>query len=83
MIRFISFVGTLTETRIGVGMVTFPSKGPMWDKYVFFMAKSQSFSYVLHFQLLFLEILCPISLKSLCIFDWNVSWLKQEWGLVG
>ena len=63
MIRLISFVGTLTETRIGVGMVTFRSKEPMWANTFFFKAKSQSFSSVLHFQSLFLEVLCPVSLK--------------------
>ena len=68
MVTCISFVGTLTETRIGVGLETFPSKGPMWDQYVFFLAKSQSFSYVLHFQLLFLEALYHISIKRLCFY---------------
>ena len=63
MIRLISFVDTLTEIRIGVGIVTFPSKGPMWGEYVFFVANSQSFSSVLHFQLLFLEALRHISFK--------------------
>ena len=43
MSRLISFVFTLTETRIGVGMVTFPSNGPMWGQNIFFMAKSQRF----------------------------------------
>ena len=43
MIMLISFVDTLTQTRMGVGRVTFPSKGPMRGQYVFHMTKSQSF----------------------------------------
>ena len=68
-------------------LVTFPSNGPMWGKYVFFMANSQNFSYVLHLQLLFLEAPRTISLKWLCLLVWNVHWmgsgrvtLSNTWG---
>ena len=35
----ISKIGTLTQTRMGLGRVTFSSKGPTRGQYVFFMAK--------------------------------------------
>ena len=39
MIMLISLGGTLTQTRRAVGKKIFPSKGPMWGQYVFFMEK--------------------------------------------
>ena len=39
----ISFVGTLTRTTMGVGRVTFPSKGPMIGQYAFSMANPELF----------------------------------------
>ena len=39
MIMFINLECTLTQTRMGFGRVTLPSKGPMTGQFVFFMAK--------------------------------------------
>ena len=38
MILLFNFVGTLTEAKMGVGRITFPSKGSMRGQYVFFSA---------------------------------------------
>ena len=43
MIMLISFVGTLTETIMGVGGVTFPSNGSMGAQYVFLMQNLKVF----------------------------------------
>ena len=53
MVLLIGFVGTLTQSRMRVGRVAIPSKGPMRVQYVFLMTKSQSILYVLYFQLFF------------------------------
>ena len=39
LLRFHYAIGTLTQTRMGLGRVTFSSKGPMRSQYVFLMAK--------------------------------------------
>ena len=41
MIMLISLKGTLNQTRMGVGRVTLPSKGPVRGHFVFLVAKSQ------------------------------------------
>ena len=38
MIMLINFVGTLTQAKMGVGRITFPSEGFMRGQYVFFSA---------------------------------------------
>ena len=38
MIMLINFVGTLTQAKMGVGRITFPSEGSVRGKYVFFSA---------------------------------------------
>ena len=43
MVMLISLEGTLTQTRLGVGRVTLPSKEPMRGQYICFIAKSPSF----------------------------------------
>ena len=48
MIKLISLVCTLTQTRMRVGTVTFPSMGLMKGQYVFLM-KNPKFSYILSF----------------------------------
>ena len=70
MIMLISFVSTLTQTTMGVGRVTFPSKGPIGDQYVFFVAKSQSFICVIFSNIIsggstscFIEIVMLISFE--------------------
>ena len=74
MIKLISLVCTLTQTRIGVGRVTFLSMGLMKGH----CDKSQSFH--IYFRLLFLEAPHLISLKCACLSVWNVHvlCLKQE-----
>ena len=54
---------SVTQNRLGVGRVAVPCKGPVRGQYVFIMAKSQKFMYVLYFQLLVLGTRCLISLK--------------------
>ena len=54
MNMLISLKSTLTQTGMGVGRVTLPSKGSMRGQYVFLMAKSQMF-YRYCFPLVFLE----------------------------
>ena len=54
---------SVTQNTMGVGRVTLSCKGPMRDQCVFLMAKSQSFIYVLYFQLLALETLFLINFK--------------------
>ena len=43
MNMLLSLKGTLSQIGMGVGRVSFPSKGPMRGKYVFLMAKFQMF----------------------------------------
>ena len=83
MIRLISFVGTLTEIGIGVGIVTFPSKRPMWGEYVFFMANSQSFFICFTFSVIISRGSASFFIEMVMLLVWNAPWLKQECGLVG
>ena len=39
MIMFISYVGMLNRTRIGIGSITFPRIGPMRGHYVFLISE--------------------------------------------
>ena len=43
MVMLISLEGSLTQTKMGVGRVTLPSKGPARSQYICLMGKSQSF----------------------------------------
>ena len=43
MTVLISLKGFLTQTRMGVGWVALPSKGPMRGHYICFMENSQTF----------------------------------------
>ena len=52
----ISKIGTLTQTIIGLGRVTFSSKGPMRGHYVFLTAKYRNLYGHFLFQLLFPQI---------------------------
>ena len=52
----ISLVGTLTQARMGVGMVTFLSKGPMREQYVFLMTKYVLLIDVFYFGCYFLRL---------------------------
>ena len=56
-----SLVGILTQARMGVGRVTFLSKGPMRGQYVFIMAKYVLFMDVFYFSYYFhrLSLLLP------------------------
>ena len=47
MIKLISLVCTLTQTRMGVGRVTFPSMGLMKGQYVFLVTNPKVFKYPL------------------------------------
>ena len=63
MIMLISSIGTMTQTRMGLGRVEFPVEGPIRGQNLFFMTKSQSFCNVFYFQFLFLETQPLISLE--------------------
>ena len=78
MIKLISLVSTLTQTRMGVGRVTFPSMGAHEGAICLPCDKSQSFH--IYFHLLFLAAPYSISLKCACLLVWNVHVLrlKQE-----
>ena len=78
MIKLISLVCTLAQTRMGLGRVTFSSMGLMKGQYVFLMTNPKVFIYPFH--LLFLEAPHPFSLKCACLLVWNVHvlCLKQE-----
>ena len=47
MIMLISLEYTLAHTRMVFGRVNIPSKGPMRGKYIFLIAKSQTFFFIL------------------------------------
>ena len=64
MMKLISFVGTLTQTRMGGGRLTFPSKGPMIVHYVFLMAKSKSFVFFFFIIIIFFFFSIIISRDS-------------------
>ena len=50
MIILISLKGTLSQTRMGIGRVIVPSKGPMRGQNILLMAKSQVFDrFVFHY----------------------------------
>ena len=55
MIMLINLEGTLTQTRIGVSRVTFPSNRSMRGLYGVLMAKFRSCYTFFYFQLSFLE----------------------------
>ena len=57
-------IGTLTQSRIGLGRVTFSSKGPMRGQFVFLMSKYNNLYGRFLFQLLFLQTQPPISLND-------------------
>ena len=42
MSMLISYVGMLTQTRIGIGSVTSPRMGPMRGQYAFLISKSRN-----------------------------------------
>ena len=85
MIKLISLVCTLTQTRMGEGKVTFLSMGHRKGKYVFLVTNPRVIIYVhVYVYLLFFEASHLISLKCACLAVWNVHvlCLKQECVLV-
>ena len=60
-----SLVGILTQARMGVGRVTFLSKGPMRDQYVFITAKYVLFMDVFYFSYYFHRLSLLLSLIAL------------------
>ena len=72
MIKLISLVCTLTQTKMGVGRVAFPSMGLMKGQYVF-LVTIPKFSYILSFIISggsssdFIKMRMLISLECTCI----------------
>ena len=71
----ITFVGTLTQTRIEVGRVTFPGKGSIRGQYVFLMAKSLSHKFPIIISggsvSYFIEMVMLINLEC--------TWRNKDW----
>ena len=82
MIMLISLVDTLTQARMGVGRVTFPSKWPMRGHYVFLTAKYVLFIDFFYF-IYYLRTQSLISLTLLCVLVWEVPWLKLAYMGIG
>ena len=78
MIKLISLVCTLIQTRIGVGRVTFPSMGLMKGQYNFIVTNPKVFIYTFFYY--FWEAPHLISLKCACLSVWNIHvlCLKQK-----
>ena len=71
----------LTQTRMGLGRVTFSSKGPMRGQYVFLMAKYINLYGRFIFPLSFPQTQPLISLKRVCLLVWLVSPTQARMGV--